>query len=846
MRDYVDNFFETLTTHRQERVSDLLEEARVAKEQFTSLVDNLQTRFTELVPLVLAHERVNVEIDSGVFGGNMRQAFLYVSELFQMSNLISVLLDSHTAVLTGDVKQIEDELIALDKLSKNYAFLLGDSRAYNFAYLEPFSDESGRDTQVNFFIPDRSGQVFGPAENAIIRSDEGVLALNSHIKTHALTGTILKGNGTAFVVNSTDLSEALIANSSTGWQMTVAAPSPITSSLPEAHGEKGAQVLIEFLLSQPAPAAEIKLVPFADHSMELLQVTVYPSNNDSSAVDVLQEKMIMDRPITLHFPLQTVSRFRILLNQPIYNRRIVPPNQYEEYYRKVIRTWKKVRKTPAPQDGGSTRHRHPHRRKFDLSYFLGWIRGLPIQQIVRRFADEVVERVDDFVGDFQDEIRETHDKIRSSIPSGWQSSAWGPMRTDDILRDVRSRLTDLDPWVDERNHGMNHVVHMVHHIRDEIEDLIRRIFGRKRRPTTPPKPTKPPKEEWEWREEVTVIEPPPPTLPPVSNNEYEYVLGLYFAGIGVDAPGFKGVFVSRSMDIEGDAGEIRLKTAENNYILPVTDRDSAQLTSVEYSVSNKSEPSLESDWIPVLSIGQKDVKGERCFPDSGGKVLFRFPANVNGDLSLYKNGYKIPLLPEAMLRSANRLTFIGAVLPLGSFTSQDIITVDYVPSELKTTVNFTAEGFTEVPLVSSFDANGAGEGFLASTGTNEIDLLHRPYIDSNQVAMSSYSVNGGMSPYQPVAVRFEDGSVAINLTNYGSGVQAALPVSSNYYFIHSGNIVKFNQPVLKPFRVYYQYLQSDVRVRVVLRVNSRDFVSPKVDYFHLKAKTRRADASSVF
>ena len=84
---------------------------------------------------------------------------------------------------------------------------------------------------------------------------------------------------------------------------------------------------------------------------------------------------------------------------------------------------------------------------------------------------------------------------------------------------------------------------------------------------------------------------------------------------------------------------------------------------------------------------------------------------------------------------------------------------------------------------------------------------------------------------------------AINLTNYTNSVQANLDSdSSSYQYIQSGNYIKFNKAVAKNFRVYYNYFPSNFRVRVILRSNTAENVSPKVDFFQVKTKTRKPDA----
>ena len=106
-----------------------------------------------------------------------------------------------------------------------------------------------------------------------------------------------------------------------------------------------------------------------------------------------------------------------------------------------------------------------------------------------------------------------------------------------------------------------------------------------------------------------------------------------------------------------------------------------------------------------------------------------------------------------------------------------------------------------------------------------------------QVNASKYTTNLGMVPYQPITVILNNGTNAINITNYSSGQQANLgSFVSGYYYIQSGNTIMFNVPITSSIKVYYQYLISNVRVRVVERVNNITFASPTVSSFNVKAK----------
>lgn len=769
MRPYVSDYITTLSKQRQERISDVLEEARIGKEQLNAVAKRLEESFGEYVPLILSKEIANKTIDSEGMAGNMRDVALRLRDLFALSNLISLLLDSNAAVLEADIKNIEDELIALEKQAYNFSFLMADNQTYNYAHLEAFSDERGREWRD--VTPDRSGS-FGATALAAVRMDEGVLALPETTPgNYGMTAQIVASNATAYKVSDTGLNNLLTRGSSTGWKLVVATPGPVTSSL--TTGNPGVQAKIEFTLSQPAPMSEIRVVPFSDMAVEVLQVTVYSEGTDG--VDLLETKRVIDRPFTFYFPMQSVSRFEILVSQPIYER-VTRVEKAEEYrYKQLIDEIKLSRQNQEIKRS-----------------------ALNIRSIERTIRSDTVNV--SIPNTLLRSDRGPFDPVRFALARRlnmtelWRSSTDRARLFYDTLEKAELGLTDQLTWNDE--------------------ELIYRS-----------------QDEWVPR----VITDNASTQVVESGYNYYYTLGLYSVAAGASAPGFKGVFVSKPMPGSGDIGEVRLKTSQKNYTLAFTDRHNALLTSVEYSVSNHPDPSTEDTWVPILPVGTEEIDAERMFPDASGACYFRFPASTTARIGVFKDGYEMDIPFESYIYNQAKSQVNGVRIAGDMFSSSNILTCSYTPVGEHNTVSFASRGFTEVPLISAYDANGAGEEFLATGDRNTVTLSNEPYIDAGISSTSGY---------QPVVVRLNDGTVAINKTDYTTGKATTMP-DDGYYYIHSGTTLMFNQAITQPFRVYYQYLQNNVRVRVVLRCNSKDFVSPKVDYFHLKAKVRKSDTTKL-
>jgi hypothetical protein len=838
MERFLNNYMDSLTSRRRVRVGDLLSEATVTQEQIAIISQNL-SNLSNLAPIVLRSVAPSTFVNTDSVMLNLRDVQHSMNELYNISNLISLLLDSHAAVLGADVKAIDDQLIALEKMANNYAFLLSDGGAFNYAYLEPFSDDRGRDS-FSFNIPDRDGTTFGPSEQAIVRSTEGILAIPQDLtSTHGLTGEILKGNASGYVVVDTGLRNALTATSATGWRYIVSSTTPVTSSLSEANGNTGAQLLLEFTLSNPAPSSAIKLVPFADMAMELVQVIIYESTDNSNPTPLLTEPQILDRDYTLHFPMQAVAKFRVLINQPTYNRTGIAVDTEQQKYQDLF---------DAVQERRALEDRYDIRR---------------IQQVIRGLY-------------YASKNNTQFSNI--TFPALSTKPLWGPLSWGrGLMSNIDVKFGEV--WSESEDKWEKVILDLYASNPTFYRDLFLRGVGDDSINIGP--------------QPQAIVSRDNPTEHKIKFLDYRYNLGLKFIGIGANDPGYKGVFVSKPLPASGDIGELRIKVEDTNYQIAVSDLSSAYVTSTEYSVSNISTPNIESDWIPILPVNTEMVIAERLFVDNAGRGFLRFPANRTAALYLYKNGYSHDINATSYILDTASQNVIGITLPFGDFTSDDIFTCDYIPAADNTTISFNLSGASDTPLISSYDNTGVGEGFENTGGRNTIDLKYTPYIDYNQVNSSTYFPTTGMSPYQPVTVRLDNGIVVTNLTNYKIGDQTSLPIpnvgytppqgmvitadivtdpitheqisrvelyhrygtidpnavntsainaANGYYYIHSGNVLMFNRPLDQPFRVYYQYLQNAVRVRVVLRVNTKNFVTPTVDAFHVKTKTRRADA----
>lgn len=321
---------------------------------------------------------------------------------------------------------------------------------------------------------------------------------------------------------------------------------------------------------------------------------------------------------------------------------------------------------------------------------------------------------------------------------------------------------------------------------------------------------------------------------PKSPYNYVYILGIRSVKLKLSGHKQRSIYVSKVIGTSGDISALKLKEFSDNFIYK-DNVDTESLTSVEYSVTNQSDIWKEENWKPILPVDKNIVRGERLFPDANGICSFRFPAS-DGTVSFFKNGKNFDVigLGGYFITKENNNTDYGVRIPLVSYSSNDILTCDYLPNGDNHIVSFDSFSNTVNLFTSYSDDDGPGQYFVGGAKI-EYELKYYPYINYN----SKFKDDQGSF----ISVIFKDGTTASNLTNYLIDEQVALnSLDSNYSFLHSGNIIIFNKPVIQDFRVFYNYFPSNFRVRIILRSNYYEPISPKVDFYQVKTQTRKPDA----
>jgi len=831
MKNFLDNYISSLSAKRRATISEVLASTTLSKNDLENIATRLMD-FKKTAPLSFNGESFGTFIRSSAFDSVIREVRHRMTDIYNSSNNISLLLDTYSSVLISEIKAIEDEIFSIEKTINNYGFSLSDGGFFDYIFIETFNDETMRDFGP---ISDRSGKDFDESEYAIVNSSTAMLSLNSSLLYKVpLTAQATRTNcGLTIDEVSQDLSLALNSDPTDGWRLSISSSRPINSNI-DNNQFTGAQVEIELLPTNPIPCSNLILTPYADLPIDLVSVKIFESLDQDletvfEAIGVESgTNLVIDKPTNVDFPMKNVAKILLTINQSIYSRGSLSANQAESTHRVIYDSVKDMR-----------------RRNEDV---------IPYRKNKKALI-RVFNRTISNVSNNQKRF------FRTQIPQLNFHAVSGPLTMDKM-----GNLHRLEKGKDEiwnYDSKLNHFIRRMVHERifsDSYQILNDRYIynitnnAGQRRTSLDQVAMSGNNQEFPRIEalepEVNVDLISAESMTANGDLSYKYDIGLRNIELGSGLKIYRGIFISKSIPAPGDSTEIKLKVEDLNYRYINSARDSKMITSIEYSISNKSNPNKEDDWVPVLPIDTDSVIAERLFVNAAGDATLRFLASRENELMVYKNGYQLTLDQFSLTMSVNNNSIKGVKIPLGFFTSDDIFTIDYTPYGDESLINFTDRGFGQSVLASAYDEQGAGETFNMTPADKVITLSRNPYIDYSQATQfGSYSAEFGFQgSYQPITIVLEDGTVALNQTNYIGVNQNNLNVFNDTHtaYIHSGTNIIFNRDISQKFTVYYQYLPSNLRYRIVMRVNDTTHISPTINTVQIKSKTKKADPRSLF
>jgi len=835
-------------------VSSLIRDMKVSKADVTSLVSTMSSYSASSYFVAEKVPALSV-LDREVFVDLFRDSFLRMRELFRKSNSAGLVINSMIDIYTSDIEKMERDIEDLNMFVDNYEFLSGKDDYFNFNYIEKFDNSLNSMFNENyvFTVPDRNGEPFGSDGDGFVDSVSGIFKIGSSMTKQNVIQNIksinVVNNYSTSITSNSNFSSAINDSDKQSWNITVKSKNIIKNDLVDyskyfdfsSNATPGAQTVVEIAFNSSTLMDTIRLNPTHGKNFKILQAIIFTDDTelvDNSGSDhgdqyiaALDSPRLLDSIQDITFPRSLVSKIILILNEQGYVRNgAVPINS--EVNSKLLQDFVQRRVYERVNSFSKIQ---------DIVFFL-FGRNYSIKGLKTRknseydfYSYRFPSDADDYLNLIEDELFTVNNTEFEDRPIFHRSPVFA-----DLIMSMSSHFDKSNDFIDSSIfvEGSNSRVIstlMPQRSSNLLYDPRNQGFSAPVKNTT--------------SEEVIRI------LSTGENADaYEYSFGIksidfYVTNSDLYNTVDKACFVSSKINTPGQVVAIKSKVKVSNPDISGLSSvyDIEELLSYELSFTNKQNPIKESDWTPVLSYDQKEISSEVIFFDTnslGAKLRFKaIPASI----TLFKNGavddsivYSYDYVNKTLYLvkpSDLDLSAVWSVSYSPDFQNLDPYVIDV---EKMSTLKSSTKRFR--------GPDGNGERFNKTDLNYKVKLSHAPYVDQHYRSYSSYSpavgtkFSGPATGYSPVKVVLDDGTIAINMTNYSLTTAAAVfPNLSNLYFIQSGNSLVFNMPVNQGFYVDYEYSSNDTRFRLVVRKNVREDIPGGIDSVLIKAKVVNPD-----
>ena len=788
---------------------------------------------------------------------------------YDSMNTISVAINSYVNVLNSEISKLEKDINQLQIYVENYGFISGEDDLYNGSFIETFSDDSNSYLRESFQFKhyDKDGLEFLEANLAEVDIVSNTLKSGTAFSSLGITPKIkeYKNNYSQYISSSSDIYNLFSDSSNKSWNTTIKSPSIITSKnedFSEINYDysqiSGASASLLFSFENPQKMNCVRVSPNLGVDLQVLQVILYssvsPTNSGStgSSVDSSETKIyLLDSPLLIDavkdisFTETLVKSIKIIFNQPKYTKVSNTSSIYENQSKVLEYYIDKVRKSRA--------NKHDKLQDIVYSYF------------TKRNEIAQLSSNPDYIPNYYS-YRYPCEETYSNANAVYE------------FLSSKNNFVEIDNKKGLKNSS---------EVTKIVQSIVSYVIGERYRMSPSAYVASKPSAGFVGISSVDFLNPAPlgniqsphgfanqdldqfipmPGLREVQKslttldkvNYYEYILSVKSIKFGIiNAVDYKNqtnklidksYFISKMINTNGYINNLKIKS---DYFIPKNANSTLDLTTtaaIEFDVSLNVNAQVNTDWVPILPNGEKEVEAEKLFPYEGnGLAKFRFPA-IRSSLKVYENGI---LMSDTRINSSDSdaITQINIIDYNKSniYVAKYTVSANYNPNE----IDFSQKSIQSFSLKTYSDKEGLGEKLSTVGFDNRAELSFDPYIDYSKFANHIYSSSAGTigssgtSTYSPVAVILEDGSAAINLTNYlpNKYVKYILPINSDTetYFIQNGNSLVFSKSC-NNFKVYYDYIPESLRYKVVLRnLDPSKQSSAYVDNIVLKYQQKNTD-----
>lgn len=852
---------------RQSRMSiaSVLSEVSSEKVEIGRLVEKLSsfTASADYSPRIIRQlETVQRETLIDMF----RDIDLRVKSEFDISNSLSIMGMAMTNLFGGELQKLEKDIEYLESYIQNYSFISGEDDLYNSSFIENF--DSDQNSFINedstLTIPDRDGVPFGANMTAHVNQSTGKLNYSSDYelslvpvnKSNIKSITYETNFPSEYISSDTGINNVLNNTNSKSWSISAKTPFILKQSILDSEKyinyknnvitQPSAQVAINVEFVSPISLSRIRLVPNYSVGMQVSQIIIETedSQNIGSSTGTFVKKPVLTSPVTISknsdIDLNNshiIKSITIILAQVNYLRTKISPVQSEINSKMISSIVNSVKER--------RNNSHDSLQDFVVKFFLkdtektfllrnkkiysyNYTNYYPTNLSDTNFG--VVEELgrNTYFSDLDSFNKFKNTSMFSNIIFSIISYTLGAkLRTQNSSVYIESNITDKTKPV--RNMVTSGIMPVgdSNTVDKNLHFISQTIGGLSKEDAT---------------QMLNATE---------ATNMYEYNIsigGIFFFEKLVTAQVVptKSVFVSKKINTNGRPLKTKMLANYFEELLFFQDDPSKDATSVEFSVTTSEFPTSESNWIPIMPYGETSVRSELLIANSNGECTLRFDP-LEESIVMYSDGER---------RDPGSYIVNQRFLKILQFNPSSKYFVSYTPKYIDSVreIQLNPNGLS-TPVLATPNVNGInGERFSSTSQGNRVRLLEDPYIDRSKLVNSTYSTYSGTvtssitsaigadySNYSPVKVFFDDGSRAINITNYTLDNKIeSFYETDDVLFIHYSDTILFNKEINKPFRVLYQYIPDSFRYRVVFRSLNNSEQNYSVDrlIFKFSSETR--------
>jgi hypothetical protein len=836
--------------NRQSRktVNQVLSESIVEKAEIGSLVSKIGSfsSAADYIPsLVNSLSTIQKEPIIDLF----RDMDLRIKSTYDISRTLSILRSSMSSIFSGEIEKLEKDISYLESYINNWVFLSGEEDLYDHIFVENFDNDLNSHIYADTIskIPDRNGVPFSASESSFVDSFSGTLKYSKNYEQILTSITIEdieniiyhKNFSEEYISSDTGIRKVLNASSSHIWNLTVKSPVVIKENIfdkdifssfkTENEIDSSAQIGVEIVFKSPKQISRIRITPNTSDNMDLLQVIVQSMNNSAANVagstssnkyKILPNSIRIKNSLDVELPgYDFVKSVILIFGQKNYTRTKITPLQSEVNTKLVNQISAAIRL--------SRKQHHDKLQDTVIKYF------------IKDFAFDYINRNKKlYYYDYTDYYPTDYEKINVGVIEKLKEKNFFSDIDDLNQFKNTSLLSNIVFSIISYSVGskLRSIVSKTY-IESNLKESTKNVWNYASGGIIPLFDSNKSENNGHFSEDSIDYVNSITSSQFFDNVEdpgmYEYIFSIknisFFSKISAQItmlpiPLNRSVFVSRKIPIDGLPMRVKMNSEyfqELNYLEndPALDK-----TGAEFSVSIKDNPIFEEDWMPIIPYKDSLIRGELLYANIQGEANLRFLPSEES-LKVFENSTQ---------RDFGSYEVNGKILKIFKFNKNNRYYVSYIPLNIdsaKEASLFSRSMANPVLINASFDGVN-GERFEKTNSDNSVRITYAPYISQEKLVNSVYSIINGTitankssfgnfdySSYCPVKILFENGSTAINLTNYvlSSSQVPSFYKSDSVLFIHSGQTILFNKFINTPFRVIYQHIPNVFRYRIILR-----------------------------